>query len=89
MTVVRFNSTAVGVSWFKFTLVELKGLAQYFIAYDIIISSRKRVIGGTISVPWTDNRIIISNLQPGAQYRILVQTLTSAGMSRMSYCIIF
>ena len=26
---VRFNPTTIGVSWNKFTLVELKGLANY------------------------------------------------------------
>lgn len=81
MTVVRFNSTTIGVSWVKFTLVELKGLAIYFITYDIIISSRKRVLGGSVSVPWTNNSIVISNLQAGAEYRVSVQTLTSVGMS--------
>ena len=83
VTVVRFNSTTIGVSWAKFTLVELKGLAKYFVTYDIIISSRKRVLGGSVSVPWTNNSIVISNLQAGAQYRVSVQTLTSAGMSGM------
>ena len=81
VTVVRFNSTTIGVSWTKFTLVELKGLATYFVTYDIIISSRKRVLGGSVSVPWTNNSVVISDLQAGAQYRVSVQTLTSAGMS--------
>ena len=81
VTVVRFNSTTIGVRWAKFTLVELKGLAKYFVAYDIIISSRKRVLGGSVLVPWTNNSIVISNLQAGAQYYVSVQTLTSTGMS--------
>lgn len=83
LTTVRFNSTTIGISWAKFTLVELKGLASYVITYNIIISSRKRQFGDTITVPWTSNSVIISNLQPGAQYDITVQTLTSAGMSGM------
>lgn len=81
VTLVRFNSTTIGVHWVKFTLVELKGLAIYFVTYDIIISSRKRVLGGSVSVPWTNNSLVISNLQAGAQYCVSVQTLTSAGMS--------
>lgn len=81
VTVARFNSTTVGVSWAKFTLVELKGLASYVVSYTIIIASRKRVVDGTFMVPWTNNSIIITNLQAGAQYRISVRTSTSAGMS--------
>ena len=35
VVVMRFDSTSIGVSWTKYTLVELKGLASY-----IIIDSR-------------------------------------------------
>ena len=83
VVVVRFHSTSIGVSWTKFTLVELKGLASYIVSYNIIIDSRKRQsqLGGTITVPWTQNQVIISDLQPGAKYDITVNTLTAAGMS--------
>ena len=83
LTAVRFNSTTIGVSWTKYTLVELKGLASYLVTYDIIISSRKRQFSGIITVPWTNNTVIISNLQPGAQYDVTVRALTSTGMSGM------
>ena len=83
LTVVRFNSTTIGVSWVKYTLVELKGIASYVVTYDIIISSRKRQFNGIITVPWTNNTVIISNLQSGAQYDVTVRTSTSAGMSGM------
>ena len=83
VVVVRFDSTSIGVSWTKFTLVELKGLANYSITYSIIIGSRKRQsqVGGSMTVPWTQNQVIISDLQPGAEYDITVRTLTSAGIS--------
>ena len=81
VVVVRFDSTSIGVSWTKFTLVELKGVANYIVAYNIIIGSRKRQLGGTVTVPWTENRVIISNLQPGADYDITVRTSTTVGMS--------
>ena len=81
MVVVRFDSTSIGVSWTKFTLVELKGLANYIVTYNIIIGSRKRQLGGTVTVPWTENRVIISNLQPGAEYDVTVSTSTAAGTS--------
>ena len=78
----RFDSTSIGVRWTKFTLVELKGLANYTVSYNIIIGSRKRQqLGGTITVPWTENRVIISNLQPGAEYDVTVSTVTEAGKS--------
>ena len=83
VTVVRFDSTTIGISWVKFSLVELKGLASYVVTYDIIISSRKRQLSGSVTVPWTNNTVIISNLQAGAQYDVTVQTSTSAGMSGM------
>ena len=79
--VVRFDSTTIGVDWTKFTLVELKGLASYIVTYSIVIDSRKRQLGRTITVPWTENHVIIPNLQPGAQYDITVSTSTQAGMS--------
>ena len=83
VVVVRFDLTSIGVSWTKFTLVELKGLANYSITYSIIIGSRKRQsqLGGSMTVPWTQNQVIISDLQPGAEYDITVRTLTSAGIS--------
>ena len=84
VVVVRFDSTSIGVSWTKFTLVELKGLASYIVSYNIIIGrSRKRQsqLGGTITVPWTQNQVIISDLQPGAMYDVTVSTLTAAGIS--------
>ena len=81
VVVVRFDSTTIGVSWSKFTLVELKGLASYIVTYKIVIGSRRRQLGGMVTVPWTENQVVISNLQPGAQYDITVTTSTLAGMS--------
>jgi hypothetical protein len=83
VVVVRFNPTSIGVSWTKFTLVELKGLANYIITYEIIIDSRKRQseLGGTVIVPWLQNQVIISRLQSGAEYDVTVKTSTVAGMS--------
>ena len=83
VVVVRFNPTSIGVSWNKFTLVELKGLANYIVTYTIIIDSRKRQseVGGTVIVPWTQNQAVISGLQPGAEYDVTVRTSTAAGMS--------
>ena len=82
---VRFNPTSIGVSWTKFTLVELKGLANYIVTYSIIINSKKRQseneLEGTITVPWTQNQVIISGLQSGAEYDVTVRTSTAAGMS--------
>ena len=83
VAVVRFNPTSIGVTWNKFTLVELKGLANYIVTYTIIIDSRKRQseLGGTVTVPWTQNQAVISGLQPGAEYNITVTTSTAAGVS--------
>ena len=81
VVIVRFDSTSIGVSWDKFTLVELKGLANYTVTYDIVIDSRKRQLGGMITVPWTQNQVIISNLQPGAEYHVTVRISTTTGIS--------
>jgi hypothetical protein len=83
VVLVRFDPTSIGVSWNKFTLVELKGLANYIVTYTIIIDSRKRQseLGGTMTVPWTQNQVIISGLQSGAEYDVTVRTSTAAGMS--------
>ena len=83
IVVVRFDSTSIGVSWTKFTLVELKGLANYIVTYNVIIGSRKRQteLRGTKVVNWTENQVIISGLQRGAEYDVTVRTSTAAGMS--------
>ena len=81
VVVVRFDSTTIGVSWTKFTLVELKGSANYTVVYDIVIGSRKRQLGGMIILPWTQSQVIISDLQPGAEYDITVRTSTTTGIS--------
>ena len=81
VVIVRFDPTSIGVSWTKFTLVELKGLANYTVTYDIVIDSRKRQLGGMITVPWTQNQVILSNLQSGAEYQVNVRTLTTRGTS--------
>ena len=81
VTVTRVNSTTISVSWARRSLAELKGLAHYIVTYHIILSSQARVLGGTITVPWTSNSTIITDTQPGVQYRISVQTVNSAGMS--------
>ena len=81
VVVARVNSTSIGVSWTKYTLVELKGLANYTVMYNVLIGSRKRQLGGVITVPWTENRVIISNLQPGAEYDVTVSTSTTGGIS--------
>ena len=64
--------------------MDLKGLANYIVANSsIIIGSRKRQseLGGTLTVPWTQNQVIISGLQPGPEYEVTVRSLTTAGMS--------
>lgn len=76
-----YSVTTIRVSWTKLTLVDLKGLANYVVTYDIIISSRKREFGGMITVPWTNSSAVITNLQPGAQYIVSVKTSTSTGIS--------
>ena len=83
VAVVRFDPTSIGVSWTKFTLVELKGLASYSVKYSIIIGSskRKRQLDGVMTVPWTKNRVIVRGLQPGADYDVTVQSITTAGTS--------
>lgn len=82
VVVVRLDSTTLAVSWNKFTLVELKGLASYVITYDVVIPSRKRQqFRGTVNVSWTENSVFITNLQSGAQYDVTVSISTSVGMS--------
>ena len=52
---------------------------------SVIIDSRKRQseVGGTVTVPWTQNQVIITGLQSGAEYDVTVRTSTTAGMSVM------
>ena len=68
------------MSWDSQTLVELKGLADYIITY-YPTSSMKRQAGNTVTVAWTVNNVVISNLEPGVQYNVSVSTSTSSGIS--------
>lgn len=77
--VARINSTAIEVTWDRQTLVELKGIAKYFVKYNQIASKRRQLV----TVPWTKNNLIISNLTPGREYSVTVTTSTSVGMSGM------
>ena len=78
--IMRINSTAIEVSWDRQTLVELKGLAEYVIMYNEAVS-RRRQAGNTVTVPWTENNVTISNLMPGVEYSVTVGASTSVGMS--------
>ena len=80
----RVDATTMMVSWDKLTLVELKGLADYVITYSLGGGSRKRQTEGTVTVPWTENSVTISNLQSGAAYSVAVGARTSVGMSSKS-----
>ena len=85
----KVNFTAIDVSWDKQTLVELKGLADYIVEYSPVdVLKSKRQIGNTVTVPWTENHVIIPNLTPGAKYDISVSTSTSVGMSGKIYNIL-
>ena len=84
VVVARIDSTTIAVSWRKFTLVELKGLANYVLSYSLVIPSRKRQqFRGAVNASWTENSVFLTNLQPGAQYELTVHTVTSGGVSGM------
>ena len=80
--VSKINSTAIIVTWEKQSLVKLKGLADYIVQYKpIVMKTRKRQLDNTVSVPWTENHVVITNLISGAEYNVSVSVLTSAGIS--------
>ena len=81
MVVYKINSTALNVTWDKQTLVELKGLADYVVEYSLVVPNRRRQLSDTITVPWTESHVIITNLTPGAQYDVSVSVSTSVGIS--------
>ena len=81
--VVREDSTTMRVSWDQLTLVELKGFGNYTVTYTIAGGSGQTQVEHSVTVPWTANSVVISNLQPGAGYNVLVNTRTSNGMSSM------
>ena len=77
------------VKWDKFTLVELKGLANYTVTYSPTTQSRKRQSEqGTVTVPWTSNNVTITNLRPSGAYDVSVGTVTTRGMSR-KWCALY
>ena len=79
VVIVRFDRTSIEVRWKKFTLVELKGLANYIVSYSTISTSRMQQTSNTIILPWSENSVVIRNLHPGTQYRILFSVSTTAG----------
>ena len=81
--VVREDSTTMRVSWDQLTLVELKGFVNYTVTYTICEGSGQAQMEGSVIVPWNENIVVISNLQPGAGYDVFVNARTSNGMSSM------
>ena len=79
--IVTSNTTSIEISWKKFTLVELKALANYTVTYSAASASSRRQAATAINVPWTENHTIITNLNPGTRYVIAVTTSTSSRMS--------
>ena len=59
--------------------MELQGLANYSITYSALSPSGTQQTLGTITLPWSENSVVIHNLNPGTEYRILVSASTSAG----------
>ena len=47
--------------------VELKGLAEHYVIMYSEAVSRRRQAGNTVTVPWTENNVTISNLMPGVE----------------------
>lgn len=78
--VSRINSTVIEVTWDRLTLVELKGLAEYVIQYSQM-TTKRRQSGDIVTVPWTENNLVISNLIPGIEYSVTVSASTSVGTS--------
>ena len=75
------NSTTLSVSWKRFTLVELKGLASYVITYRATSESSAQANNAIISVPWTQNYTVVTGLSPVVEYNIAVSTATMNQMS--------
>ena len=78
---VRSDTTSIEISWKQFTLVELKALVNYTVTYS---AASMPNAANTISVPWTENGITITNLNSGTRYDITVSITTPSRMSGMS-----
>ena len=90
VTVARVNSTAMVVSWYKFTLVELKGFASYTITYSIGGGSRKRQTDQVVTAMWFESNKTIGGLPSGQAVNVQVHTSSSRGRSGeliIPYCI--
>ena len=79
---VKSDTTSIDISWKLFTLVELKALVNYTVTYSAASTPN---VANTINVPWTENGITITNLNPGTRYDITVTTTTSSRMSGMFF----
>jgi hypothetical protein len=81
VTVTRINDTAMIVSWYKFTLVELKGFATYVITYTVGGGSRKRQTSQMTTAMWFENNKTIGGLSPRLAVDVQVHTMSSGGES--------
>ena len=80
--VVRINSTAMIVSWDKFTLVELKGFASYIITYTVGGGSRKRQGSDRMATAmWFESNKTIGGLPLGQAVGVQVHTTSTGGTS--------
>lgn len=51
-------------------------MANYNVTYSALSPSGAQQ---SIILPWSENRVVIRNLNPGTQYRIVVGVSTTAG----------
>ena len=82
VNLVKSDATSIDISWKLLTLVELKALVNYTVTYSAASTPN---VANTISVPWTESGITITNLNPGTRYDITVTTTTSSRMSGMFF----
>ena len=77
----------MNISWSLIPITKARGFIQsYFILYQQI-DNRKRLTF-SVTVPATDNSVVISGLDPSKSYSVLISARTNAGLGAFTSAII-
>ena len=77
----------MNISWSLIPITKARGFIQtYLILYQQIDNKKRQTL--SVSVPATDNSVVIGELDPNKSYSVLVSASTNAGLGAFTSAVI-
>ena len=87
ISALRLNGTHMNISWSLIPITTARGFIQsYLILYQQIDNKKRQTF--SVSVPATDNSVVIGGLDPGKSYSVLISAYTNAGLGAFTSAIV-